>query len=129
MIEVLKQMVEALEFVNKSDDDCDFMNSECSARVEDAIEAGKQAIAELESQEPMAKLKTSNVLLRCHRCGYSDKLNMQIEYTSQPQRTWVGLTDKELDDLHRVLKIRLMGTFEIKDIYRAVEQQLKEKNT
>jgi hypothetical protein len=89
----------------------------------------EKAIAELESQEPVAKLKTSNVLLRCHRCGYSDKLNMQIEYTSQPQRTWVGLTDKELDDLHRVLKIRLMGTFEIKDIYRAVEQQLKEKNT
>jgi hypothetical protein len=46
-----------------------------------------------------------------------------------PQRTFVGLTDEELDDLHRVLKIRLMGTFEIKDIYRAVEQQLKDKNT
>ena len=45
------------------------------------------------------------------------------------QREWIGLTDKELDDLHRILKIRLMGTFEIKDIYRAIEQQLKERNT
>jgi len=31
--------------------------------------------------------------------------------------------------LHRVLKIRLMGTFQIKDIYRAIEAELKEKNT
>ena len=45
-----------------------------------------------------------------------------------PQRTWVGLTDEELDDLHRVVKIRLMGTFDTKDIYRAIEQRLKEKN-
>jgi hypothetical protein len=47
----------------------------------------RQAIAELESQEPVAKLKTSNVLLRCHSCGYSDKLTMQIEYIHPPQRT------------------------------------------
>jgi hypothetical protein len=51
-------------------------------------------------------------------------------YTSQPaQRTWVGLTDGELDDLHRALKIRLMGTFDTKDIYRAIEAKLKDKNT
>ena len=42
---------------------------------------------------------------------------------------WVGLTDGELDDLHRALKIRLMGTFDTKDIYRAIEAKLKEKNT
>jgi len=41
----------------------------------------------IDNQEPVAKLKTSNVLLRCHRCGFSDKLNMQIEYTHPPQRT------------------------------------------
>jgi hypothetical protein len=45
------------------------------------------------------------------------------------QRPWVGLTDEEIDDLHRVVKIRLMGTFDTKDIYRAIEQRLKEKNT
>ena len=60
-------------------------------------------------------------------CGRTMKFESK-EGVVAPQRTWVGLTDKELDDLHRVLKIRLMGTFEIKDIYRAVEQQLKEKN-
>jgi hypothetical protein len=50
-------------------------------------------------------------------------------YTTPPQRTWVGLTDEELDALYRAVKIRLMGTYDTKDIYRAVEAKLKEKNT
>jgi hypothetical protein len=45
------------------------------------------------------------------------------------KREWVGLTDEELDDLYRVVKIRLMGTFGTKDIYRAIEAKLKELNT
>jgi Mg2+ and Co2+ transporter CorA len=45
------------------------------------------------------------------------------------KREWVGLTDEELDVLHRKVKIRLMGTFDTKDIYRAIEAELKEKNT
>ncbi len=44
------------------------------------------------------------------------------------QRTWVGLTDEELDALHRAVKVRLMGTYDTKDIYRAIEAKLKEKN-
>ena len=42
---------------------------------------------------------------------------------------WVGLTDGEIDALHTSIKVQLMGTFDTKDIYRAVEQALKEKNT
>ena len=42
---------------------------------------------------------------------------------------WVGLTDEEITELHHEIKVRLMGTFDTKDIYRAVEQALKEKNT
>jgi len=45
------------------------------------------------------------------------------------RRDWVGLTDEEIDDLHMAVKVRLMGTFDIKDIYRSVEAKLKEKNT
>jgi hypothetical protein len=99
MIEVLKQMVKALECALSEDkpyiDEC-----------KQAIQAGKQAIAELESQEPVAKLKTSNVLLRCHSCGYSDKLTMQIEYTYPPQRTEqnfcsrCGKRTKDLTHIH-----------------------------
>ena len=61
--------------------------------------------------------------------GQMIKESSLIVQMEKPEREWIGLTDKELDDLHRILKNRLMGTFEIKDIYRAIEQQLKERNT
>ena len=44
------------------------------------------------------------------------------------KKPWVGLTDEEIDALHTSIKVRLMGTFDTKDIYRVVEQALKEKN-
>ena len=65
--------------------------------------AKDEVFNELESQEPVAKLKTSNVLLRCHRCGFSDKLNMQIEYTHPPQRTeqnFCPRCGKRTNDIH-----------------------------
>jgi predicted Zn-ribbon and HTH transcriptional regulator len=74
MIEKMKQWLEA------------FDDRSSLLKWQAAREALRQAIAELESQEPVAKLKTSNVLLRCHRCGFSDKLTMQIEYIHPPQR-------------------------------------------
>jgi hypothetical protein len=45
-----------------------------------------------------------------------------------PRRTWVGLTDEEIDGLHEEIKVRLMGTFNTKDIYRVLEAKLKERN-
>jgi hypothetical protein len=44
------------------------------------------------------------------------------------QRTWVGLTDAELADMHATLMVKLRGCYETKDLYRAIEQRLKEKN-
>ena len=44
-------------------------------------------------------------------------------------RPWRGLTDEEIDALHMEVKVQLMGTFDTKDIYRAIEAKLKEKNT
>jgi hypothetical protein len=49
--------------------------------------------------------------------------------TPQPQREWVGLMEEEIAELHHEIKVRLMGTFKIEDIYRAIEAKLKEKNT
>jgi len=49
--------------------------------------------------------------------------------TQMYQRPWVGLTDEEIDALHMAVKVRLMGTFNTKDIYRVIEDKLKEKNT
>ena len=48
---------------------------------------------------------------------------------NKDERKWVGLTDEEITELHHEIKVWLMGTFDTKDIYRAVEQALKEKNT
>jgi DNA-binding GntR family transcriptional regulator len=79
-------------------------------------------------QEPVAKLKTSDVLLRCHRCGYSDKLTMQVEYTTPPQRTWVGLTDEEAENIHANLSIN-EGEIWMQKLIRSIEAKLKEKNT
>ena len=42
---------------------------------------------------------------------------------------WVGLTDEEIEEMHNEIKVRLMGTYRIEDIYRSIEAKLKEKNT
>jgi uncharacterized protein (DUF433 family) len=39
----------------------------------------------------------------------------------QPQRTWIGLTDEEVDQAFTELTL--------KKIYQAIEAKLKEKNT
>ena len=44
-------------------------------------------------------------------------------------RTWVGLTDEQIDGLHNKIKVQLMGTFNIKDIYRVIEAELRSNNT
>ena len=67
--------------------------------------------------------------------GVIDGRQMQMKSSvdkavnAMSKRKWVGLTDEELDVLHRKVKVRLMGTFDTKDIYRAIEAELKEKNT
>ena len=43
-------------------------------------------------------------------------------------REWEGLTDEEIAELHHEIKVQLMGTYKTKDIYRAIEAKLKEKN-
>ena len=48
-------------------------------------------------------------------------------YTTQPQRTWVGLTDEDLKPLCDEWRIVYGGWTE--DFARAIEQALKAKNT
>lgn len=50
----------------------------------------------------------------------ADGMTVEAYYTSPPaQRTWVGLTDEEIDE----------WTPEIHSVIRAIEAKLKEKNT
>jgi hypothetical protein len=48
-------------------------------------------------------------------------------YTAPPQRTWVGLTNNELQPIADEYRI-LFGSW-VEDFARAIEAKLKEKNT
>ena len=67
--------------------------------------------------------------------GFLDGMQKQMQSSvdkavnAMGKREWVGLTDEDIDGLHEEIKVRLMGTFNTKDIYRAVEAKLKERNT
>jgi hypothetical protein len=147
MIEVLKKMVEALEWCHGGE----------PIGTAEAIQAGKQAIKELKSQKPFAwrikvetKLRDGSVDV-----GYqlrNEKLSVYDEplYTHPPQRTegrvccqqydicvepctsrgrhlaqrtWVGLTDDELCDIWYKESLDWM------EYGKAIEAKLKEKNT
>jgi hypothetical protein len=110
MIEVLKQMVEALEWCHGGE----------PIGTADAIQAGKKLIAELQSQEPVAWHEPNaygNVTV--HK-DWALANGWQPLYAHPPQRTWVGLTDEEIA---HCLNMTLEKTC------RAIEAKLKEKNT
>ena len=94
----------------------------------DAITAIKEALAQ--EQEPVATLA-----VRWHdpvgKVAYVLEVNLPVGihklYTSTPQRTWVGLTDKEID-----LCFEDHGWSPSEDYYpviKAIEAKLKELNT
>jgi len=121
MIEVLKQMVDVLEYWD--------VYGGLHQPTEEAIEAGKQAIAELESQEPVEPTekiyKAWDILVGQHK----DLLEENEKLRNQSQRTWVGLTDEEIDalaDLHGTVNWAVMS---YAPFTRAIEAKLKEKNT
>jgi hypothetical protein len=86
----------------------------------------KEALAQPE-QEPVA----------CKECHLKDLVYdllgdlkvANLKLSVRAKRTWVGLTDEEITELHHEIKVRLMGTYKTDDIYRAIEAKLKEKNT
>jgi hypothetical protein len=59
--------------------------------------------------------------------------NAQPLYTAPPQRTWVGLTDKEIDQGYETTghyqTLRPQDKFAVYALARAIEAKLKEKNT
>jgi hypothetical protein len=106
MIEVLKQMVEALETAWTYDED------NADGYYFEAIQAGKQAIAELESQEPDIYPEEA------YEMGLE-----AIAYYTHP-RTWVGLT-KEDKDLIEDLCEMMIGDA----AFSTIDAILKGKNT
>jgi len=120
MIEVFKKMVEALECALSEDkpyiDEC-----------RQAIQAGKQAIAELESQEqgePVAEARFDGTLHWLEPYGIGLHRFQGLLYTHPPQRTWVGLTDEEISMFSMWLDSKPDAT-----VFTAIEARLKEINT
>ena len=64
----------------------------------------------------------------CGECWYVGNPRTCTCPDETTKRTWVGLTDEEITELHHEIKVRLMGTYKTKDIYRAIEAKLKAKN-
>jgi hypothetical protein len=60
---------------------------------------------------------------------YQTQSSVYKAVDAMSKRTWVGLTDEEITELHHEIKVQLMGTYKTEDIYRAIEAKLKEKNT
>jgi hypothetical protein len=117
MIEVLKQMVEALEWCHGGE----------PIGTAEAIKAGKQAIAELENQESQIKTTDSfeSAKVKDYNRGWNDCL-FASGIVKQSQRTWVGLTDEEVKhewEVWRANVPRYAG------FATGIEAKLKEKNT
>jgi hypothetical protein len=119
MIEVLKQALEALELCDgaeTADGVVIYTNQE--------ITSLRQAIAELESQEPVAYLCENAVGHKYFRWKKPTSIYKPIAlYTHPPQRTWVGLTRMDL------IKCGVLPFGMSHELCQAIEAKLKEKNT
>ena len=151
-IEVLKQALDALE----TEVSIDWTNN-------DAITSLRQAIAELESQEPVGwhliealypqgerlDIRMGDGSILCNLLPqadgdlwwegsgtgekfidpvYADVTHWRIHSnTHPPQRTWVGLTDEEVNNAIKEKNISPLFTYRM--IARAIEAKLKEKNS
>ena len=119
-IEAMKQALEALECIFASThpyrgDESTFTD-EASVLGDKAITSLRHAIEQYEKQAPVAQY--SDIV---SDGGLDPRNKFDIP---QPQREWVGLTDEEG---HRIVNSCQTGTS--REIFRAIEAKLKEKNT
>ena len=100
-----------------------------------AITAIKEALAQPEQEpvatdwERIARVQNAKLMAMCNEAGGFEKLCEvmdKYEQATPPQRTWVGLTDEEVDDFLSALWPVGAGAGEL---LRAIEAKLKEKNT
>ena len=104
---------------------------ECLAELAAAIAGGvfvKEALAQPE-QEPVAWLSTDSIGER-YLCFDKPLDNDPVQplFTTQPQRTWVGLTDEEID-YFIVHRLTIATKNNLAALIRICEAKLKEKNT
>jgi hypothetical protein len=113
--EALKLALEALEDVGV------LTNREWQAVHKNKANELRQAIAELESQEPFGYFKAEP--FGWTDCAETDEGAIAL-YQSPLQRTWIGLTDDEFNDLYeRYVPLTCYGL-----LIEKVEAKLKQKN-
>jgi len=123
MIEVLKQAVDWAE----KHGEVVFAGGGMKAiePMNDWVQAGRQAIAELESQEPVKYEHKAYTMPPQpeQKTSADDFFKTIADKNPKPfppsQREWVGLTDEEINE----------WTPEIHSVIQAIEAKLKEKNT
>ena len=117
--EALRMALEALEFVNQTGDTQTF--DMCYAKP--ALAALKEALAHPE-QEPVAGewIVLSESVGKLKELGWNDDA---IHKANTPQRTWVGLTNKEFAEI--LCDYRWQGRPEL--MMLQVQAKLKQKNT
>ena len=156
MIEVLKQMQEALREYHYYTIGTGSPNQSMLNKGYTAYQAGKQAIAELQSQEPVAWMhtkidgvavpyrpvdldkyperwealyKTPPPCPTCEALCRTVMLDQTSHDTHPPQRTWVGLTDEEVELYWDWEDFQTgAGRLTILKMVRDIEAKLKEKN-
>jgi hypothetical protein len=132
--EAMKQMVHELEYVLDciNNDKMPFDGDD----FHEALRLGRQAIATEESsevQEPVAWISWNRVSgeskLNYHKVSSQHDATLWSHfplYTTPQQRTWVGLTNDEVDDAARYC---VKSGQSVNAAIRAIEAKLKEKNT
>ena len=98
-----------------------------------AITSLRQAIAELESQEPVAWMREDGqrVTTASDRHNYPDyetRYSIPL-YTHPPQRTWVGLTDEDMSEIEQKAGITEDDDgYIVSQIFKLTDAKLKQKN-
>ena len=94
------------------------MTEQCAALVWERDELQKQVWL-YEKNGVTCQTYRHKVEQSCSEC------NVQMNYTTPPQRTWVGLTWEEIDECFKITPDQYLPA----QIYRRIEVKLKEKNT
>ena len=97
---------------------------------EETIARLQEALAKQEQGEPVAWMLEGwgpdcgpyFEIYRDDEMGWRNKKEWTPLYTTPPQRTWVGLTDEEIDTWN------IVGHESLREFVRAIEAKLKQKN-
>jgi len=131
--EALKLALEALEDIKDDCSGCEFEWSNDYPLQAKAKLVLEEALAKREHGEPVALVEKFSLLLWDYQeleLAFEKATGGKwIRKSNTPQRTWVGLTDDEMTECIVSICNTDDGTGDTRDLIRAVEAKLKEKNT